>query len=80
MYYAQLPRRSLSLTTAIAPFPADVCFALALVAHPLPSACANAVRALLHADVLVQPAEFRRLKQPEENSILLQAFLTAGAF
>ena len=78
MYYAQLLRRSLSLTTAIAPFPADVCFALALVAPPT-LCCANAVRALLHADVLVQPAWFRQLKQPEENSILLQAFLTAGA-
>ena len=47
---------------------------------PPPSACANAVRALLHAEVLVQTAWFRQLKQPEENSILLQAFLTAGAF
>ena len=70
MYYAQLPRRSLSLTTAIAPFPADAALRWRLLPTP-PSACANAVRALLHTDVLVQPAGFRQLEQPEENSILL---------
>ena len=63
---------------------AGVCHQLLLLLHflrmllcagaccpPPLSACANVVRALLHTDVLVQPAGFRQLEQPEENSILL---------
>ena len=76
MGYAPLPRRSLPLTTVIAPFLADACSEMAL---DCPAACANAVRTLLHTDVLVMAAGFRQPRQPEENSTLQQVFLTAGA-
>ena len=75
MGYAPLPRRSLPLTTAIAPFLADVCSEMAL---DCPLACANAVRTLLHTDVFVMAAGFWQPRQPEENSTLWRVFPTAG--
>ena len=76
MYYAPLPRRSLPLTTAIDPFLADVCSEMAL---DCPPACANAIRTLLHTDVLVMAGGFWQRRQPEEKSTLRQVFLTAGS-
>ena len=77
MAYAPLPRRSMPLTTAIAPFLADACSEMALDCPP--PACANAVRTLLHTDVFVMAAGFWQSRRPEENSTLRQVFLTAGA-
>ena len=77
--YAPLPRRSLPLTTAIAPFLADVCLEMALDCPTTTPAYANAVSTLLHKDVFVMAAGFWQPRRPEEKSTLRQVFLTAGA-